>query len=110
MQFTFQLQLELMQEWSNKAASAGKHVYCEKSSTDSLTSAREMVEHASKQNNVRIMEGFMFRFHPQHQKVKELINDGKIGEMKSFSGVFGFPAFPEGDIRYNAGLGGGFSE
>ena len=50
----------------------------------------------------------MFRSHPQHQKVKELINDGKIGEMKSFSGVFGFPAFPEGDIRYDAGLGGGF--
>ena len=94
-------------KWSNKAASAGKHVYCEKSSTDSLISAREMVE-CSKQNNVRLMEGFMFRSHPQHQKVKELINDGKIGEMKSFSGVFGFPAFPEGDIRYDAGLGGGF--
>jgi len=94
-------------KWSNKAASAGKHVYCEKSSTDSLISAREMVE-CSKQNNVRLMEGFMFRSHPQHQKVKELINDGKIGEMKSFNGVFGFPAFPEGDIRYDAGLGGGF--
>jgi predicted dehydrogenase len=50
----------------------------------------------------------MFRSHPQHQKVKELINDGKIGEMESFNGVFGFPAFPEGDIRYDAGLGGGF--
>ena len=94
-------------KWSNKAASAGKHVYCEKSSTDSLVSAREMVE-CAKQNNIRLMEGFMFRSHPQHQKVKELINDGKIGEMKSFSGVFGFPAFPEGDIRYDAGLGGGF--
>ena len=94
-------------KWSNKAASAGKHVYCEKSSTDSFVSAREMVE-CAKQNNVRLMEGFMFRSHPQHQKVKELINDGKIGEMKSFNGVFGFPAFPEGDIRYDKGLGGGF--
>ena len=94
-------------KWSNKAASAGKHVYCEKSSTDSLVSAREMVE-CAKQNNIRLMEGFMFRSHPQHQKVKELINDGKIGEMESFNGVFGFPAFPEGDIRYDAGLGGGF--
>ena len=94
-------------KWSNKAASAGKHVYCEKSSTDSFVSAREMVE-CAKQNNVRLMEGFMFRSHPQHQKVKVLINDGKIGEMKSFNGVFGFPAFPEGDIRYDKGLGGGF--
>ena len=40
------------------------------------------------------MEGFMFRFHPQHQKVKDLIKEGKIGEVKSFNGIFGFPAFP----------------
>ena len=53
-----------------------------------------MVEY-SKKNNVRIMEGFMFRFHPQHQKVKELINDKKIGNIDSFNGSFGFPSFPE---------------
>ena len=95
-------------EWSIKASEAGKHVYVEKSSAANLSSAREMVESA-KENNVRLMEGFMFRFHPQHQKVKELINDGKIGEIKSFNGVFGFPAFPEGDIRYTSpGIGGGF--
>jgi len=95
-------------EWSKKATSAGKHVYVEKSSAANLTQAREMVESA-KANNVRLMEGFMFRFHPQHQKVKELIKDGKIGEIKSFNGVFGFPAFPEGDIRYaSPGTGGGF--
>ena len=95
-------------EWSKKATSAGKHVYVEKSSAANLSQAREMVESA-KANNVRLMEGFMFRFHPQHQKVKELIKDNKIGEVKSFSGVFGFPAFPEGDIRYaSPGTGGGF--
>ena len=99
-------------EWSIKASEAGKHVYVEKSSAANLSSAREMVESA-KENNVRLMEGFMFRFHPQHQKVKELIKEGKIGEVKSFNGIFGFPAFPEGDIRYDmqiSGLfgGGGF--
>ena len=95
-------------EWSKKATAAGKHVYVEKSSAANLSQAREMVESA-KENNVRIMEGFMFRFHPQHKKVKELIKDGKIGEVKSFNGVFGFPAFPEGDIRYaSPGTGGGF--
>jgi len=94
-------------ELAMKAASAGKHVYCEKSATDSFTSAKEMVE-CSKNNNVRIMEGFMFRFHPQHKKVKELINNKKIGNLDSFYGSFGFPSFPEGDIRYNKELGGGF--
>ena len=61
-------------EWANKVTAAGKHVYVEKSSTYDLKSAIEMVESA-KENNVRLMEGFMFRFHPQHQKVKELIKD-----------------------------------
>ena len=90
-------------ELSIKAMAAGKHVYVEKSSTDNLESAIKMVESA-KENNVRLIEGFMFRFHPQHQKVKELIKEGKIGEVKSFNGVFGFPAFTEGDIRYNSGF------
>ena len=90
-------------EWSNKATAAGKHVYVEKSSTDNLKTAEKMVESA-KENNVRLMEGFMFRFHPQHQKVKELIKEGKIGEIRSFNGIFGFPAFPEGDIRYDSGF------
>ena len=90
-------------EWSNKATAAEKHVYVEKSSTNDLKNAEKMVESA-KENNVRLMEGFMFRFHPQHQKVKELIKEGKIGEVKSFNGIFGFPAFPEGDIRYDSGF------
>ena len=90
-------------EWSNKATAAGKHVYVEKSSTYNLKTAEKMVESA-KENNVRLMEGFMFRFHPQHQKVKELIKEGKIGEIRSFNGIFGFPAFPEGDIRYDSGF------
>ena len=95
------------EEWAIKAANAGKHIHCEKSSTTSFESAKKMIEH-SKQNNVRIMEGFMFRFHPQHQKVKELVSNNKIGDLVSFNGTFGFPAFPEGDIRYNKKLGGGF--
>ena len=100
--------IETHAEWSNKATAAGKHVYVEKSSTKDLKSAEEMVKSA-KENNVRLMEGFMFRFHPQHQKVKELIKEGKIGEVKSFNGIFGFPAFPEGDIRYDhIAKGGGF--
>ena len=57
------------EEWSIKATAAGKHVYVEKSSTYSFDSAKKMVKSA-KENNVRLMEGFMFRFHPQHQKVK----------------------------------------
>ena len=95
------------EEWAIKAASAGKHILCEKSSSTSFASAKKMTRYC-KQNNVRIIERFVFRFHPQHQKVKELIYNNRIGDLVSFSSSFGFPAFPEGDIRYDSKLGGGF--
>ena len=91
------------EDWVLKAASAGKHIICEKSSTTSFESARKMTKRC-KQNNVRIMEGFVYRFHPQHQKVKELIANNRIGDLVSFNGSFGFPAFPQGDIRYDSKL------
>ena len=95
------------EEWVVKAANTGKHILCEKSSTTSFESAKKMTSICN-DNSVRIMEGFMFRFHPQHQKVKELIGNNSIGELFSFNGSFGFPAFPVDDIRYNSKIGGGF--
>jgi predicted dehydrogenase len=95
------------EEWATKAANSGKHILCEKSSTVSFESAKKMVSNCN-DNNVRIMEGFMFRFHPQHQKVRELIDNHTIGELFSFNGSFGFPTFPDGDIRYDSKMGGGF--
>ena len=95
------------EELAIRAIENGKHVYCEKSSTTTFQSAKNIVEQAKK-NNVRVIEGFMFRFHPQHEKVKELINNKKIGKLVNFNGIFGFPKFPKGDIRYENKLGGGF--
>ena len=65
------------EEWVLKSAKAGKHVLCEKSSTTSFDSAKKMVN-VVKENNVRLMEGFMYRFHPSHQKVKKCINENEI--------------------------------
>ena len=95
------------EEWTIKAANTGKHILCEKSSTTSFESAKKMIG-VCNDNNVRIMEGFMFRFHPQHQKVRELIDNNSIGELFSFNGIFTFPTLPDGDIRYNSKIGGGF--
>ncbi|MEW6044627.1 MAG: Gfo/Idh/MocA family oxidoreductase [Thermoproteota archaeon] len=94
------------EEWVLKAAQAGKHVLCEKSSTISFRSAKRMVS-VCKENNVRLMEGFMYRFHPSHQKVKEFINKGTLGKLFSFSSRYGFPPIPKNNIRYDKSLGGG---
>lgn len=96
----------LHKEWSVKAAKAGKHILCEKSSSSSYLDSVKMVQEAKK-NKIRIMEGFMFRFHPSHKKVKKIINSGKIEKVYSFFGRYGFPNPPKNNIRFKKELGGG---
>lgn len=100
------LPIGLHEEWSIKAAKAGKHVLCEKSSTTSYQSAYQMID-VCKENNVRIMEALMFRFHPQHQKVLQLIKNNVFGKISSFHGCYGLPLIPYDDIRHKKNLGGG---
>jgi len=100
------LPISMHEEWSIKAAKAGKHVLCEKSSTTSYESAKKIL-HICKENNVRILETFAFRYHPQHELVKKLIIN-ELGEINNFYGMFGFPPPPnETDIRWQKELGGG---
>lgn len=100
------LPVGLQEEWVLRAAESGKHVICEKSITYSLESAKKMVE-ACKAAGVALYENFVPEFHPQHVQVLSLIADGKIGTPRVWSGAYGFPPFPEGDIRYRASLKGG---
>jgi len=99
------LPIGLHEEWTLKAANAGKHVLCEKSSTTSYESAKKIVK-AGKKNNIRILEGFAFRFHPQHEQIRELICN-ELGELHNFYGIYGFPPPPEDNIRWKKELGGG---
>ena len=96
----------LHEEWMVKATGVGKHVWCEKPAALSYASAKKMTV-ACKKNGVRLMEGFMFLHHPQQAKVRELIAEGAIGEPKTFEGSYTYPMPKMGNIRLNAGLGGG---
>lgn len=99
------LPISLHEEWSIKAANKGLHIICEKSLTTSYPSAKRMVE-ASQKNNVRLLEAFSFRFHPQHNKILQLINEATTN-IYNFHGYYGMPSFPKNDIRWNKSLGGG---
>lgn len=96
----------LHEEWVIKALEAGKHILIEKSLAMNYDSAYKMVELA-REKGLLIMENFMFLYHNQHQFVKELINKGKIGELRCFRSSFGFPPLDADNFRYNAALGGG---
>jgi len=99
------LPIGLHEEWTVKALKAGKHVLCEKSATTSYVSAMRMVN-AARENNKRILEGLSFRFHPQHEKIRELISS-KLGDLQNFYGIYGFPSPSEDDFRWQKELGGG---
>ena len=42
----------------------------------------------------------MFLRHSQHTRVRELLDAGRLGELRTVSAAFCFPPLPDGDIRY----------
>jgi len=97
----------LHKEWAIKAAQSKKHILCEKPAA--LTAADIMeIKQVCEENNVYFMEAFMYHFHPQHQRVRDLISTGAIGEVKQFRGSFSFLLDnPDENIRMNQVKGNG---
>src|SRR5208283_100283 len=56
---------------------------------------------------VRLLEGYAFKFHPQHAFVRSLIEQGRTGRPRLFTAEFTYPRPPENDIRLNPRLDGG---
>ena len=94
-------------EWAIKAAEAKKHILVEKPISIDHATASTMVD-AARKNDVFLMEAFMYRCHPQIQRMAELIQDGAIGEVRFIQATFGFQSFfnPEGRL-FNREMGGG---
>jgi D-xylose 1-dehydrogenase (NADP+, D-xylono-1,5-lactone-forming) len=76
-------------EWAIKAINAGKHVLIEKPMATTLQDI-DAIETAAKANHVKVMEGFMYRFHPQHALVAEIVKSGMIGDILSVRSSFSF--------------------
>jgi xylose dehydrogenase (NAD/NADP) len=76
-------------EWTTKAVEHGKHVLCEKPLCASAAEAADVVAHC-RAHGVRLMEGFMWRYHPRTQRIREQIDAGLIGEVRRVTGAFTF--------------------
>jgi len=101
------LPISLQEKWVIKSAKAGKHIICEKSVTTSYNSAKKVLKECQK-NSVRLIEGFSFRFHPQHNEVLKIIKQKKIGKPFYFFGRYSFTLpFSSNNFRFNKKLGGG---
>lgn len=95
-------------EWALKAINAGKHVLIEKPMALTVADI-EAIERAAIKNKVRVMEGFMYRFHPQHARVKEIVESGLIGDVLSARASYSFLMRPARMYRIASGFeqGGG---
>jgi len=101
------LPIGLQEKWIIKAANAQKHILCEKSISTSLKSIKKIIS-VCKKNDVSVMEGFSYRFHPQQKEVERILNQKKIGEIRNFSSYFLLPILPSvNNFRFNKKLGGG---
>jgi D-xylose 1-dehydrogenase (NADP+, D-xylono-1,5-lactone-forming) len=92
--------------WSIKALEAGKHVLCEKPVGMNTLEAANMLE-VSKRTGKTLMEGFMWRFHPQVTRAKEIVDSGVLGDIKLIRSGFSFMLTDSGDIRWVKSMGGG---
>ena len=94
-------------EWTRKAADAGKHVLCEKPLTPTAPQASELVAYC-KSRGVTLMDGFMWPHHPRTRRIRALVDSGAIGQVQQVRGAFTFPLpLDPGNIRLKADLAGG---
>src|SRR5438067_6711718 len=93
--------------WSIKALEAGKHVLCEKPIALSADEARTLLDAASRYPDLKVMEAFMYRHHPQWQRTKELVAGGAVGEVHTIQSFFSYSNLDPANIRNRAEHGGG---
>src|SRR5271157_5843662 len=92
--------------WTIKAAEAGKHVLCEKPLGLSAAEAETLLAVRAR-TGVKIGEAFMIRSFPQWLRLRELLDEGRIGELRSIVGVFSYFNNDPANIRNQVESGGG---
>jgi predicted dehydrogenase len=100
----------LHKKWTIEATRNKKHVLCEKPLALNLSEAQKMVSEGEK-NGVIVMEGFMYRFNPVVKKIKELLDQKEIGDIKFVNFCFSHSIADyldeKDNYRYHREQGGG---
>src|SRR6202048_2637549 len=76
--------------WSVKALEAGKHVLCEKPLAPTLAEEQVLINVAQRYPHLKVMEAFMYRHHPQWQRARQMVRDGKIGTLRTIQSFFSY--------------------
>ncbi len=93
-------------EWSIKSLEAGKHVLCEKPLTRNPEEAEAAFDAADRAGRF-LMEAFMYRHNPQTKRLRALINEGAIGELRLIRSAFSYSLYDDENIRLRMDVEGG---
>lgn len=94
-------------EWTIKSLEAGRHVLVEKPLGMNLKEVESLQERIKSFSGLKVMEAFMYRFHPQWKNVRELLEKKRIGELRWIHSAFSYYNVNPMDIRNQADIGGG---
>jgi len=92
--------------WTIEAVKHGKHVLCEKPLALDAAEVAQMRD-AGIAHGRLVLEAFMYRFHPQTERLRELVGSGALGALKWMRGSFTYALRDMTDCRWDPKLGGG---
>lgn len=92
---------------SIQALEAGKHVLCEKPIAMTAAEGQQLVDAARAHPELKVMEAFMYRHHPQWQRAKQIVESGGIGQLRTVQSAFSYFNDDATNIRNQADIGGG---
>jgi predicted dehydrogenase len=92
--------------WTIKAAEAGKHVLCEKPFSMTVAEARTVLP-VRDRTGVKIGEAFMIRSYTQWRRLRELLRQRRIGQLRSVIAAFSYFNTDPANIRNQVECGGG---
>lgn len=92
---------------SLQAIQAGKHVLCEKPIALTSGEGQQLVDAARAHPELKVMEAFMYRHHPQWLRAKQIVDEGGIGDLRTIQSFFSYFDNDATSICNQADLGGG---
>ena len=92
--------------WGERVLRAGKHLLMEKPFTVSPQDTKGLLD-LSQRFGLAVHENYMFMYHLQLEKIKELLASSAIGDLRMIRIAFTFPLRGGNDFRYKKDLGGG---
>jgi xylose dehydrogenase (NAD/NADP) len=93
-------------EWSIRSVEAGKHVLCEKPMSRHAADVEEAFDAAERAGRI-LTEAFMYRHNPQTKRLRQLVDEGAVGEIRVVRSCFSYTLFDTENIRLRKDVEGG---